>query len=346
MDHGEWIKIFKRKRNTSISVTNVSPTEIPIVEHYKYLRIIFDCKLSFIPRIKYLRTKCNKTIQLLRTIARTNWGGSKETLLKLYRSLIRSRLDYGCFIYRAARKTYLKEINTKHHQELRLTLGAYSTSPVESLYTEAEKPPLKLRHEKLALQYSTKLKSCPFNPAYDCTFNLKYKQHFERKTTIKPFGLQMKSTLQESIIPLNNIHERTLLQTPPWIIKNPKVILEHNELFKNKTHPSTYQGKFHNILQHHPDHLYVFTDGSKDNNKTVCAAVLNKTILKKALPMESSIFTAEAHAIDLALNIILKSKYKKFIIFLDSLSVLLSLRNIKLQNPLIIKLLSWLDSVK
>ena len=121
------------------------------------------------------------------------------------------------------------------------------------------------------------------------------------------------------------------------------MILELNE--HSKTHPTTYQEKFHNILQHHPDHLYVFMDGSKDNNKTACVAVLNKTILKKALPMESSIFTAEACAIDIALNIILKSKHKKFIIFSDSLSVLLSLRNKKFQNPLI-KLLSRLDSIR
>ncbi len=53
-------------------VLKIDHTEIPIVEHYKYLGIIFDCKLSFIPYIKYLRTKCNKTIQLLRTIAHTN----------------------------------------------------------------------------------------------------------------------------------------------------------------------------------------------------------------------------------------------------------------------------------
>ena len=162
-----------------------------------------------------MRTKCNKTIQLLRTIAHTNWGGSKETLLELDRSLIRSTLDYGCFIYGAARKTYLKELNTIHHQGLRLALGAYSTSPIESLYTEADKPPLTLRGEKLALQYSTKLKSCPSNPAYDCTFNPKYKQHFERKEkTIKPFGLRMMLTLQESKIPLNNIHEGIFPQTP------------------------------------------------------------------------------------------------------------------------------------
>ena len=274
-----------------------------------------------------MRTKCNKTIQLLRTLLRayTNRGGSKETLLKLYCSLIRSRLDYGCFIYEAARKIYLKVLNTIHHQGLRLALGAYSTS-VESLYTEADEPPLTLRREKLALQYSIKLKSCPSNPAYDCTFNPKYNQHFERKgKTIKPFDLRIKSTLRESKILLNKIHESTFPQTPPWIIKTPKVILELNEISKTKTHPCTNQEKFHNILQHHPDHLYVFTDGSKDNNKTACAVVLNKTIPKKALPMESSIFTAEAHAIDLTINIILKSKHKKFIIFSDSLSVLLLL---------------------
>ena len=79
--------------------------------------------------------------------------------------------------------------------------------------------------------------------------------------------------------------------------------------------------------------------------RTACAAVLNKTVLKKALPRKSSIFIAEAHEIDLALNIISKSKHKKFIIFSDSLSVLLSLRNKKFQNPLIIKLLSRLDSM-
>ena len=38
-------------------VMKIDHTEIPIVEHYKYLGVIFDRKLSFIPHIKYLRTK-------------------------------------------------------------------------------------------------------------------------------------------------------------------------------------------------------------------------------------------------------------------------------------------------
>ena len=79
------------------------------------------------------------------------------------------------------------------------------------------------------------------------------------------------------------------------------------------------------------------------SNKTACAAILNKTIHKKALPMKSSIFIAEVCAIDLALNIISENKHNKFIIFSDLLSVLTSRRNKKLENPLIVKLLGRLD---
>ena len=135
----------------------------------------------------------------------------------------------------------------------------------------------------------------------------------------------MEPILKESTILLNNIHKSILPQTPPWIIKNPKVNLQLNQFPKTKTNPFTYREKHQNILQQHPDYLYIYTNGSKDNNKTACAAVLNKIIKTKDLPMESSIFAAEACAIDLALDIISKEKRKKFIIFSDSLSTLLSL---------------------
>ena len=60
--------------------------------------------------------------------------------------------------------------------------------------------------------------------------------------------------------------------------------------------------------------------------------------------MKSSILTAEVCANGFALNIISKNKHK-LIIFSDSFSVLTSLRNKKLKNPLIVKLLRRLDSM-
>ena len=149
----------------------------------------------------------------------------------------------------------------------------------------------------------------------------------KREKALKPFCLRMKSMLQESEMSVKNILQNIFPEMPPWILGKPEVILKLNELLKTKTHHSTYTEKFHHVLLDYPEHLHVFTDGSKDHSRTASAAVLNETNHKKALPMESSIFTAEVCAIDLALNIISKNKEKKFLIFSDSLSVLTSLSN-------------------
>jgi hypothetical protein len=112
-----------------------------------------------------LKTKCLKALNLLKVLSNTNWGSNFSTLLKLYRSLIRSKLDYGSVVYGSARKSYLHMLDTIHHQGLRLALGAFRTSPVESLYAEAGEPSLELRRKKLSLQYATRISSNSKNPA-------------------------------------------------------------------------------------------------------------------------------------------------------------------------------------
>ena len=78
-----------------------------------------------------------KALDVLKVLSNTNWGGDRFVLLNLYRSLVRSKLDYGSIVYGSARKSYLKCLDTIHHQGLRLALGAFRTSPVESLYAES-----------------------------------------------------------------------------------------------------------------------------------------------------------------------------------------------------------------
>ena len=110
----------------------------------------------------------------------------------------------------------------------------------------------------------------------------RYGELFEkREKAIKSFGLWMKSMLQQSKISVKNTHQDIFPKTPPWILEKSEVILKLNELPKTKTHPCTYIEKFHHIVSHYPEHLHVFTDGSKDHSRTVCAAVLNKIIHKK-----------------------------------------------------------------
>ena len=144
--------------------------QIPVVAESKFLGVIFDKKLSFIPHIKYLKAKCLKALNLLKVLSHTSWGADRTTLLHLYRSLIRSKLDYGSIVYGSARKSYLQMLDTVHNQGLRLALGAFRTSPVSSLNVEADEPSLWLRREKLSLQYAIRLAANPSNPAFEVTF--------------------------------------------------------------------------------------------------------------------------------------------------------------------------------
>ena len=113
---------------------------IPVVEKGKFLGLIFHRKLSFVPHHQHLKEKCLKAINLLRVVAHTSWGADQQTLLHLYRSLIRSKLDYGCIIYGSARPSYLKILDPIHNHALRLCLGAFRTSPAISLCVEATEP--------------------------------------------------------------------------------------------------------------------------------------------------------------------------------------------------------------
>ena len=53
-------------------VLKLDGVEIPVVEQYKFLGVICDKKLSFIPHINYLKAKCHKALQLLRVVAHTD----------------------------------------------------------------------------------------------------------------------------------------------------------------------------------------------------------------------------------------------------------------------------------
>ena len=83
---------------------------IPIVDQAKFLGVIFDKKLSFIPHINTLKVKCQKALNVLKLLSHSDWGGDKKSLLNLYISLIRSKLDYGCIIYGSAQKKLFKEV--------------------------------------------------------------------------------------------------------------------------------------------------------------------------------------------------------------------------------------------
>ena len=75
---------------------------IKIVSETECLGLLFDSKLTFLPHIKMLKNMSLKALNILKFVSSTDWGADSTVLLNLYKSLIRSKLDYGCIVYGSA----------------------------------------------------------------------------------------------------------------------------------------------------------------------------------------------------------------------------------------------------
>ena len=108
---------------------------------------------------------------------------------------------------------------------------------------------------------------------------------------------------------------------------------------KFQTDPIVLRTKFQELLSDFPNYETIFTDGSKAVDTAGSACVTPSDTYKCRLPDNASIFSAEIKAIDLALDHIEQSRSSDFIIFSDSLSVLQSLHNRHIENPLLLDVL-------
>ena len=230
----------------------------------------------------------------------------------------------------------MKCLDTIHHQGLRLALGAFRTSPVESLYAESNEPSLYTRREKLSLQYTTKLAANPKNPAHSCVFNPKNERFYNNTpSAIKPLGLRIQPLLEQANISLKNVQPFSLPSKEPWALNPPKVILDLHKNKKSEVDSHIFKTEFLEIKSAYKHFMSIYTDGSKQDEKVACAVISPNFTDSIRLPDNSSIFTAEAKAIDIALYHIRDQPEKQFIIYSDSLSVLKSLKNLDHRNPLI-----------
>ena len=335
----------KRKHHDDPDLT-LDGNKIPVVQQTKFLGLIFDSKLSFIPHIKYLKDKCSKALNILRVLSHTDWGADREMLLRLYRSLVRSKLDYGSIVYGSARKSYLQMLDPIHNQGLRLALGAFRTTPVKSLYVEANEPSLNDRRKKLALQFAAQLKANPKNPAFDPVFNPKYQNIFMQKQNLIPtFGIRISDFLQDLGIHLTNIAEYNIPDVPPWTMQTPDVNFSLHEREKSIAMPEEHKASFRECISKFPSRTQIYTDGSKDGKKVAAAACSDQFCTSIRLPDGASIFSAEACGIGLALDNIEEHRIKKAIICSDSLSVLQSLQLRDPKNTLIQNLLLRISSI-
>ena len=106
-----------RSRAQKPPIVRIGNTLLPLEESTKFLGLWWDSHLSFKKHINVLKTQCKEALNLIRVVAHLKWGGDRDTLLMLYRAIVRSKLDYGCIVYGTASNTNLRQLDSIHNSE-------------------------------------------------------------------------------------------------------------------------------------------------------------------------------------------------------------------------------------
>ena len=93
------------------------------------------------------------------------------------------------------------------------------------------------------------------------------------------------------------------MKTPPWKLIVATVCFDLCKYKKSKTDPTLYRLHYSELLESFTDYTHIFTDGSKDGDKTAAAFICQ------------SFFTAELEALVYALRYIqITTKNNKFVV--------------------------------
>ena len=94
---------FCRKRNCFLDPDLfLGNRQLQFADEVRYLGLIFDSKLNWRSHLRQIKISCTRALNLLRVLSHPTWGTDRTTLLRLYRALILSKLNYGCHAYSSA----------------------------------------------------------------------------------------------------------------------------------------------------------------------------------------------------------------------------------------------------
>lgn len=325
--------IFTKKRLIPHIELHVENETIPQEQEAKFLGIWLDCRLTGMTHFGYIAEKCEKNVNILRSLSGVWWGAHPFTQKLLYNAIIRSHMDYGSFLLDPCNKSALQKLDKVQSKCLRIILGAMKSSPINAMQVECVDPPLKIRRQYLSDKFMFKLLQNSNHPLISKLNSISdfIDAHDYRSTDKIPCILQSFLKFTRLPHPVAQFPINPLYSTPyEALVYDPKVIIDFgidkNTIGADKLFLEKINTDF-------SEWLTIFTDASKSSdNLPVGAAVWIpkfKIMLSFKCPSVFSVFTGESVAI---LEAILYSKshsLDKTIIFTDSKSCLQSI----LSNP-------------
>ena len=321
--------LFTHRKDTIENLLKINGHVLRVDNKAKFLGIIFDSRLTWTHHVDYVVEKCKKRINLLRAVSGNNWGANKKTLLVLYRSLIRSVLDYGDIALDSMSQQNKQRLDSVQAQALRVICGAVRGTATAALQVDTGEPPLQLRRLQHQLQYAIKVKCMDNHPAKSVfqphwtTRIKKYDSHsVPIYNKVNEFMTQQVSSVQQN--------STSLLSVPPWRRKEVLVDISVSEAGSKGQCPHILISSAREQLDMYAKDLQIYTDASKSaDGRTAAAFCVPTANVEHAVRLSDdlTIFTGELTAIKLSLvwikqNSDVNRLGREIAIFSDSLSVL------------------------
>ena len=125
--------------------------------HARFLGIIFDFKMSFTQQVDSIRKRSLNALNIIKYLRGTWWGSDPATLITLYKSYVRSIIEYGSFIYIPRRKSIAYKLETIQNAPIRAALGYRQSTPSNVILPESKLQPIIERARYLCNCYLIKI---------------------------------------------------------------------------------------------------------------------------------------------------------------------------------------------
>ena len=282
-----------------------------------------------------------KVVDILKVLSCTRWGADRKHLLQLHRALVVSKLSYGSEVYSSATKSRLESLNPVHNAGIRVSTGAFKSSPIISLLVDAGEIPLEMIRQSSMIKYWIRLQRLPDSLTFNVIFKNSFSCFYNKISYPKPYGLRIREILEDLQIPKGKILPIKYSAFPPWKMPSIEYCRSITDCKKDQLDVVLRQ-KFLDHIKDHRNTVYIYTDGSKSDAGIGFGVSFPNFSLSGSVHESASIFTAELYGILRALKQILSVDGSHFTIFSDSRSVLEALESFNPIHPLVLEILEWL----
>ena len=201
-----WTSQYRVKLNVGKSVYNMFTlnTKFNTIDLYfagakiakdespRFLGVTLDPRLTFTKYIDELVSRCNKRLNMMRSIRGRTWGASEKLLLTTYKALVRSLIDYAPIILILLPPSTLDRIEQVQREAARIVARAEHRAPTAEIFERLRLETIAKRSADMSISYWR-------NSIRENTLVREVKQAYEQDAPLRE-GAERQTTPRTTII--------------------------------------------------------------------------------------------------------------------------------------------------